>query len=269
MRIITLLTDYGLKDSYVAEMKGTMLKINPNIMFIDISHSIEKFDIREGAFLMARSIDYFPEDAIHVAVVDPGVGSKRPNIIFETEKTYLIGPDNGLLAPAAEKLGIKKVYNITNRHLLPNRVSDVFDGRDTFGPVAAYLSLGRLPKIFGPETLEYERISSYSPPKYLDNILEASIIHIDGFGNLITNITIKELTEFGIDPGSEITLKIDSRTYKIPYVKNFSSVSIGKFLALVAGGGYLEFCINQGNAQKTFDIKRDEKIKVHFSKNTL
>jgi len=262
MRIITLLTDYGLRDSYVAEMKGAILKINPEATLVDVSHSVDSYDIREGAFHLARSVNYFPDGTIHVGVVDPGVGGKRASLIFETSKGYLVGPDNGLLAPAAERLGVKKVYKITDRSLLPERVSDVFDGRDTFGPIAAHLSLGEKPGSFGPETDEYMRIPAYSPPIRLNGALEASIIHIDGFGNLVTNVTYDELFQLGIAPGSMITITTEARKIRVPYVRSFSAVQVGELLALVAGGGYLEISVNQGNAHKLLEINRDEKIRV-------
>lgn len=262
MRVITLLTDYGLRDSYVAEMKGAILSINPDVTLVDISHSVDSYDVREGAFHLARSVNYFPNDTIHVAVVDPGVGGKRSSLIFETSRGYLVGPDNGLLAPAAERLGVKKVYRITDRSLLLERVSDVFDGRDTFGPIAAHLSRGEQPRSFGPETNEYVRIPTYSPPIHVDGGLEASIIHVDGFGNLVTNVTYDELSELGVTSGSEITITIRTKRFRVPYVRSFSAVPVGELLALVAGGGYLEISVNQGNAHKLLEINRDEKMHI-------
>jgi len=260
MRIITLLTDYGLKDSYVAEMKGAILKINPDVTLIDISHSVGSYDIHEGAFHLVRSINYFPKDTIHVGVVDPGVGSSRSSLIFESEQTFLVGPDNGLLAPAAERLGVKNIYEINNRNLLPERVSYVFDGRDTYGPVAALLSLGQAPSDFGPKTDNYIRIPAYSPPILIENGFKASIIHVDGFGNLITNITYNELKKLEVNSDSSILISTNKGNYSIPYVRNFSAVPIGDLLALVAGGGYLEISVNQGNAKKKLGIERDEEI---------
>ena len=262
LRVVTLLTDYGLRDSYVAELKGAILRINSELMLVDISHSVDSYDIREGAFHLARSVKYFPDDTIHVAVVDPGVGGKRSSLIFETSKAYLVGPDNGLLAPAAERLGVKKIYKITDRSLLPKRISDVFDGRDTFGPVAAYLSRGEPPRSFGQETDEYVRFSAYSTPPMLDGVIKASVIHIDSFGNLITNITYEMLEELRITIGSQMTLTVGDKTFKVPYVRSFSAVPVGELLALVAGGGYLEISVNMGNAQNKLSINRDEKIRL-------
>ncbi|MEM3056432.1 MAG: SAM-dependent chlorinase/fluorinase, partial [Candidatus Bathyarchaeia archaeon] len=142
MPIITLLTDYGLRDSYVAEVKGAILKIAPDATIIDITHEVGKFDIEEGAFHLARCVSYFPNGTIHVGVVDPGVGGGRRSIIIKARGAYFVGPDNGVLAPAAERLGVEEVYEIREERLPVRRVSYVFDGRDVFAPVAAYLAKG-------------------------------------------------------------------------------------------------------------------------------
>ena len=149
MAVITLLTDYGTKDSYVAEVKGAMLRISPDATIVDISHDVGNYDIESGAFHIARAVPYFPEGTVHVCVVDPGVGGKRKPIIIKTKSAWLVGPDNGLMAPAAERLGVEAVWEITNTDMLPRRVSYVFDGRDVFGPAGAHLSVGVPPDKLG------------------------------------------------------------------------------------------------------------------------
>jgi S-adenosylmethionine hydrolase len=259
MRVITLLTDYGIRDSYVAEVKGAILRINPDVTIVDISHSVESYNVREGAFHLARSVTYFPNDSIHVAVVDPGVGGERSSIIIETHRGTLIGPDNGLLAPAAERLGVDRVVKITERKLLPPRVSDVFDGRDTFGPVASLIAKGEPATSFGPVVDGYTRIPTYTA-KITDKGIEASVIHVDGFGNLVTSITYDMLELLGLEPDSMVTFEVKGRRFTLPYVRNFSSVPRREPLAVVAGGGYLEISINMGNAMKSFEVERDESV---------
>ena len=197
LTIITLLTDYGIKDSYVAEMKGAILSILPDATLVDISHDVGNYDIEEGAFHIARSVPYFPEGTVHVGVVDPGVGSSRKGIIVKTKKAWLVGPDNGLLAPAAERLGVENVYEIKFRDLLPEKISEVFDGRDTFGPVGALLAKGVPPEKLGPELEDYLRLPMYEP-LFVDNRVETTVIHVDGFGNLVTNITFEVLDRSGL-----------------------------------------------------------------------
>jgi S-adenosylmethionine hydrolase len=261
MPIITLLTDYGIKDSYVAEMKGTILRILPGATLVDVSHDVGNYSIDEGAFHMARTVPYFPEGTVHVGVVDPGVGSSRKGIFIKAKGAWLVGPDNGLLAPAAERLGVEKVYEIANRELLPVKISDVFDGRDTFGPTGALLAKGVDPEEIGPEIEEYIRLPMYEP-KMTEDGVEATIIHVDGFGNLVTNITYQVLDQLGVIGDSSFDVEISGKHYRLPYVKRFSSVATGEPLILVAGGGYMEFAVNQGNAQEKLGIGKGEKVRI-------
>jgi S-adenosylmethionine hydrolase len=260
MPIITLLTDYGITDSYVAEVKGAILKILPNVTIIDISHDVGNYDIFEGAFHMARSAPYFPDGTVHVGVVDPGVGSTRRAVIFQTPKAYFVAPDNGLAAPAAERLGVEKVYNITNMELLPEKVSDVFDGRDVFGPTGALLAKGIPPDVIGEEIIDYIRLPSYEA-KVDGNTVEATIIHVDGFGNMVTNVTYEVLSKLGVSDSGVFKVEVSGKTMELPYVRRFSAVPKGELLLLVAGGGYMEFAVNQGNAHERIGIGAGEKVR--------
>lgn len=261
MHIITLLTDYGLKDSYVAEVKGAILKIALDATIVDITHDVGNYDIAEGAFHLARSVPYFPDGTIHVGVVDPGVGGERKSIIIITPRAFFVGPDNGLLAPAAERFGVETVYEITNRGMLPQRVSDVFDGRDVFGPAAALLARGVEPSVLGRQISEYSRLSEYEL-KLVGNRVEARIIHVDGFGNLVTNITSDVLRKIGADEGSLFAVNLHGMEYHVPYVRRFSSVPRGELLMLVAGGDYLELSVNQGNASERLGAGKGEKLSL-------
>ncbi|MEJ2272273.1 MAG: SAM-dependent chlorinase/fluorinase [Candidatus Bathyarchaeota archaeon] len=142
MAVISLLSDFGMKDSYVAQMKAIILSINPEVRIIDITHEIEKFNIRNGAFVLASAVNSFPPKSIHVAVVDPGVGTKRRPIIIKTKKSLFVGPDNGLLILAANQESIVKIYSIENSQYTLSNISKTFHGRDIFAPAAAYLSTG-------------------------------------------------------------------------------------------------------------------------------
>jgi len=259
MTVITLITDFGLKDSYVAEMKGVILGINPDATVVDISHDVENYEIESGAFQLARSVPYFPEGTIHVGVVDPGVGGSRKQLIIKSNEALFVGPDNGLLAPAAERRGVESVYEITRMELLPERVSQVFDGRDVFSPTAAHISRGMDPQELGEKIEEYKSLPSYHTEISGDTI-ETEIIHVDGFGNLVTNVTYEILNEAGVKVDDKFRVKVGSMEMKLPYVKNFSAVPKGELLTLVAGGGYLEIAANQGNAQKHLKIERGQKI---------
>lgn len=141
MAIISLLTDFGLLDPFVGEMKAVILSICPDARIIDITHQVQKFDVRLGSFLLAGAAPYFPAGTVHVGVVDPGVGSSRRAIVVETARAVYVGPDNGLLVPAAQREGILHVYELTNRSLMREEVSATFHGRDVFAPAAAHLAL--------------------------------------------------------------------------------------------------------------------------------
>lgn len=267
MPIITLLTDYGIKDSYVAEVKGAILRILPEATIVDVSHDVGNYSIEEGAFHMARSAPYFPEGTVHVGVVDPGVGGDRKGIIIEARGAFFVGPDNGLLAPAAERLGVERVYEITNVELLPERVSDVFDGRDVFGPTGALLAKGVPPLGMGTEIQGYIRIPAYQTKVEGDEV-EATVIHVDGFGNLVTNVTYEVLREMGAEDGSKFLVEVAGNKYELPYCRRFSAVPDGELLLLVAGGGYMEFAVNQGNAAERLGLDQGDVVHLKLLKNT-
>jgi len=261
-KIITLTTDFGLADPYVAEIKAVILGINSIVEIVDISHQIEKFNIRMGAYVLAAAAPYFPKGTIHVAVIDPGVGTKRKPILVETENGFFIGPDNGVLALAAKKQGIKHVYEIANpKYMLP-KVSTTFHGRDIFAPAAAHLSKGILPSEFGPE------IHRIIKPKFArisrkDSMLIGEIIHVDSFGNIVTNFTAKELESAGVK--EDMKLKIGNIVLRLRLCKAYAEVPVKKPLAIIGSHDFLEISVNQGNAAETFRAKVGDKIILYRS----
>lgn len=259
-KIITLLTDFGLKDPYVGAMKGVILSICPNANIIDISHEVRKFDIRQGAYILASTAPLFPKGTIHIGVVDPGVGTTRKPIIIETKKSFYIGPDNGLLTLAALKEGIKKVVHIANRKYMLPHVSYTFHGRDIFAPAAAHLANGVPIEEFGPILKKYETLS-FSKPKIHKNRIEGEIIYIDDFGNVVTNIYRDILEKIDINERKIIKIQFNDRTEKILKIcEAYNEVKEGDFLAIIGSGDFLEISINQGNAAKKLNIKEGTKI---------
>jgi hypothetical protein len=261
MPVITLLTDYGIKDSYVAEVKGAILRISPDATIVDISHDVGNYDIESGAFHLARAASYFPPGTVHVGVVDPGVGGARKPIIVKTGGAWFVGPDNGLLAPAAERLGVEAIWEITNTDMLPQRVSDVFDGRDVFGPTGAHLSVGVPPDRLGTLISGMARLPIYTPKLDGDTVY-AHVIHVDGFGNLVTNVTYETLEEMGASGDTRFKVEAGGVELDLPYAKRFSAVPKGEPLLLVAGGGYLEVSVNQGNAARHMGLGKGDKVKL-------
>jgi S-adenosylmethionine hydrolase len=183
--IITLTTDFGLKDPWAAEMKGAILSLNPSARIVDITHVVSPQNVLEGAFVLSRSYSFFPAGTIHVAVVDPAP------ILVETQDFYLVGPDNGIFTltlDALEEEKIKRTIKLTRKEFFLEEVSATFHGRDIFAPVAAHLSLGADPESFGePLGAPTRRLKIPRPEKY-ENSLTGEVIYIDNFGNLITNI---------------------------------------------------------------------------------
>lgn len=255
-RIVTLTTDFGLKDPYVGAMKGAMLSVVRDISIIDITHLIGQGKILEGAFIMLEACRYFPKGTVHVGVVDPGVGSERKPILVETDDYFFVGPDNGLMSLAARSLGMKKAIELTERKFFRPEVSSTFHGRDIFGPVAASLSVGADPSEFGKEL---GRITALDIPRpvAIDNGISGEVIYADSFGNLITNITQDDIN--GLGAGCEVSIAgrmLDG------IKKTYSMAANGALLALIGSSGYLEVAVNSGSAAGVLKAVVGEKIKV-------
>jgi S-adenosylmethionine hydrolase len=208
--IITLTTDFGLKDPWAAEMKGVILSINPSARIVDVTHLVSPQNIVEGAFVLSRSFPFFPAGTIHVAVVDPGVGTARAPILVETEDFYLVGPDNGIFTltlDALEEEKIKRVIKLTREEFFLKEVSATFHGRDIFAPVAAHLSLGADPESFGEPLGAPPRRLKISRPEKSENTLTGEVIYIDNFGNLITNIDSGDVSALRETGPLEVVIK--------------------------------------------------------------
>jgi len=259
--IITLLSDFGDKDPYVGSMKGVILSICRKAMLVDITHNVAKFNVVKGGFILAAVVPYFPSGTIHVAIVDPAVGGRRKALLVKTKRSYLIGPDNSILMLAANQEGIEKVFEIRNpRYMLP-KVSSTFHGRDIFCAVAAHLANGTSIDEFGSETHEYVK-PEFSKPLTTKGAASGEVIHIDDFGNIVTNITLREMVELNIEPNSMITATIGSLTGKMKFCKSYGDVGTGEPLALIGSTGFLEFSINRGNAASTHEAKEGTRVSI-------
>jgi S-adenosylmethionine hydrolase len=264
--IITLTTDFGLKDPYVAEMKAVILSLCRNVVIVDVTHQIKKFDIRMGAYVLASASPYFTKGTTHVAVVDPGVGTTRDAIIVQTGDGYLVGPNNGVLALAAKNApGPKCIYKITNKKFLPAKVSNTFHGRDVFAPCAAHLASGKLPGEFGL------RIKEMVTPKFAKIVKEkdkiiGEVIHVDDFGNIITNFSRKYFQHIRSEQKIDIKLKNTRLRYKL--TKAYGEVKSKKPLALLGSHNFLEISINQGNAAEFFRTKSGDRVILYLSQTS-
>jgi len=189
-RIITLTTDFGTADSYVAAMKGVILSINPEVRLVDLSHELAVHDVVGAALFLAGACKYFPEDTIHLAVIDPGVGTSRRAICIRTARSYYVVPDNGVASLAAQAEGPYDTVTTTNtEYHRTDRPSATFHGRDIFAPVAAHLSLGVDYRVLGPPVADPIRVEIPPVNRPAPGVLAGEIVHIDRFGNLVTNIS--------------------------------------------------------------------------------
>lgn len=263
--LITLLSDFGLRDPYVAEMKAVILSICPDVTIVDICHEVNKYDIRTGAYMLARAAPFFPEGTIHVAVVDPEVGTKRRPIIITTGRHIYVGPDNGLLVLSAEKEGIGKVYEITNKNYMMKNISRTFHGRDIFSPAAAYLALGIPASNFGPEIYEINR-PSFSQPKIHSQEVFGEVIHVDGFGNIVTNLSSEHLKHIGVREEQSLTVALKNSKIRAKWSSSYSEVPVGKPLIIEGSSGFLEVAVNRGDASKLLDAKAGDQIVFKLQK---
>jgi S-adenosylmethionine hydrolase len=257
--LITLLSDFGLKDPYVAEMKAVMLFICPNASIVDVSHEINKYDMRMGAYVLARAAPYFPEDTVHVAVVDPGVGTERRPIIVATEHSMYVGPDNGILMLSAQKDGIKSVHEITNPKYMLKKISNTFHGRDVFSPAAAYLAQGVPVSDFGPEISD-PFVPSFAQPIIREREIRGEVIYIDGFGNVVTNITEEHLKVMNIKKGQYFTVALNGKDVVTKLCSAYGEVPANTPLIVVGSSSFLELAVNQGDAYSIFGAKTGDKV---------
>jgi S-adenosylmethionine hydrolase len=253
--MITLTSDFGLKDPYVAEMKGVILTINPKATLIDITHDIEKFNIRMAAFMLASAAPYFPEGTVHLAVVDPGVGTQRRAILIQTKKGFFVGPDNGILILAAQSQGIEHVYQLTNPKFMLPKISSTFHGRDIFAPAAAHLEKGVKPIEFGPEINDPIK-PGFAKVKRRNSSLIGEVMHIDGFGNIITNINEKLVQNYA----KKVNVELPSISLILTVGKAYAQAKPKEPIVLIGSHGFMEIALNQGSAAEKFHAKAGDKI---------
>lgn len=250
-KYIFLLTDFGLQDYYVSAMKAVILNINPEALIIDITHNISAWNVLEGAFVLWQLLPYTPKDSILVGVIDPGVGGSRKEIVIETSSgRYLVGPDNGLLYPAAKRDGISAVW-VVKRNLFEN-ISSTFHGRDIFAPIAAYLSknmsISKYCEEASPQHIISLDLFSYS---IRNKGIQGLVLHIDRFGNIITNLDCKVFHSF-IKGKNHVLCKIGLDTKQAKIVNTFSDLDEGELGLICGSSGLIEIVSNKFQASTFF-----------------
>jgi S-adenosyl-L-methionine hydrolase (adenosine-forming) len=254
--VITLTSDFGLKDPYVAEMKGAIYQINPKATIVDVSHLVDKFSVRMGAFILASVVPFFPKGTVHLAVVDPGVGTERRAILIETEHGFLVGPDNGVLMLAAQAQGIKHIYELSNPKLMLPKVSSTFHGRDIFAPTAAYLEKSVAPQEFGAEIID-PVTPKFANVEAKNGALLGEVLHVDSFGNVVTNIYPIELKD-----AKTIKVALHHVTLELPFSKAYGELQPREPLALVGSHGFLELALNRGNFSEKYRVNPGDRFEL-------
>lgn len=255
--IVTLLTDFGLSAPYVGSMKGVILRINPDVQIVDVTHEISPQNVDEAAFVLKRVYHYFPKGTIHVAVVDPGVGSERAVLAVQTDEYTFLAPDNGVLRYVFDDHPEAKVFRVTNRSLFLEKVSRTFHGRDIFAPVAAHLSRGVEVTEVGEPFSEYVK-GDVRRPDIEPQKISGEIVYVDKFGNGITNIGGDLLAG-----QNNVQIRVQSSVLT-ELSKTYLDVPVGAPLALIGSGGTLEISVNRGSAKERMGFRVGDSVMVVF-----
>lgn len=257
--VITLLTDFGLADFFVGAMKGVILSIHREAVIVDLTHLIPPQDVFAAALTLSDGYGTFPEGTIHVAVVDPGVGSGRRALLVETERYFFIGPDNGIFTFVYEQERLRRAIQITAERFFRHPVSQTFHGRDVFAPVAAWLARGVDPAEFGPEITDPVRLPIPRLERIGQKHWRGQIIHVDRFGNLITNLTARDIPLDALRSGG--TLLVNGRIVSALRT-HYREASSGEVFALIGSTGRLEISVREGSAAEILGVSRGATVDV-------
>jgi S-adenosylmethionine hydrolase len=256
--IITLTTDFGTSSPYVGAMKGVLLTINPRVRLVDIAHHIPPQDIRRAALVLADATGYFPPNAIHIAVIDPGVGTQRRIIYAQIGQQQYIAPDNGVLDRLAARQSPSKIIAVTDPQYWLPHVSATFHGRDIMAPVAARLSLGLRPDMLGPAQQQLVPLQ-WPEVRILADRIEGEIVAVDTFGNLITNITREMLA--GVPVDDSVTISCDEHE-TVGIFTTYADQPEMTLIALVGSSGQLELAIVNDSAAVMLGVGEGTKVTV-------
>ena len=261
-RLITFTTDFGTSDHYVGTMKGVVYNINPAARVVDVSHAVQSYDVLDGALTVAQAYHYFPPETLHVVIVDPGVGTVRRPILADTGKYVFIAPDNGVLSLVYEREERVTVRHITAEHYFLQPVSRTFHGRDVFAAVAGWLSRGdvELAK-FGEVINDYTRFAAPRPKPADDKRLKGVVIKVDKFGNLITNITPRDLPRLFEDQPPHFRILVGKSEVTTMHPA-YADGKPGEVFGILGSMGYLEIASNRGTASRTVGADKGAEVSV-------
>jgi S-adenosyl-L-methionine hydrolase (adenosine-forming) len=258
-RIVTLLTDFGLSDHFVAVTKAVILSLNPKVMLVDITHLIPPQDIHSAAFTLGQAYSYFPSGTIHLAVVDPGVGAARKPMVASAGGHYFVAPDNGILSYVQKSQENFTAFEITADHYFRKPVSATFHARDIFAPIAAYISRDIPLRQLGSELPNPVQLKIPAPTKVRDALIQGAVLAVDRFGNLITNLTPGDLPV--VDAGHPRAFKILAGQKEIAtFHRAYSEGRPGEVFVVLGSTGYLEITVREGSAASLLNLKSGSPI---------
>lgn len=252
--LITLTTDFGTSDGYVGAVKGAILSINPGARIIDLSNEIPSYDIVVGSFHLGCAFPFYPKGTIHLAVVDPGVGSKRHPILIRTKNYFFVGPDNGLFTLPTLRDPILGVYELTTKKYFRSEMSSTFHGRDLFGPVAAHLSRGVKPEAFGKRLPSIKTRDEFRVRRHASG-WKGEILFFDKFGNAFSNLHRGNV-------GDPLKYKVFLGLKPLKLYRTYSEMPVGKPGALFGSSGFLEIALREDSFEEKFKAQRGDIIRL-------
>ncbi|RMH04632.1 MAG: hypothetical protein D6704_10630 [Nitrospirae bacterium] len=259
--VVTLLTDFGERDYFVASMKGVILNINSQARIVDLSHAVTPHSIEEAAFLLQSCYHYFPDGTVHVIVVDPGVGSSRRPLLVSTSRFFFVAPDNGVLTPIFDNELSVEVRQIENRQFRLDSEGATFDGRDLFAPAAAWLTRGQVPGTYGRLVRDYHRLSLPKPEVH-EGVLKGRVAYIDHFGNVITDITASDLNTLQeVTKYAEISIEIGGMTVR-GLKRHYGQGAKDSPAALLNSNGHVEIFLQEDRADRLLQVKVGDPVVI-------
>jgi S-adenosyl-L-methionine hydrolase (adenosine-forming) len=264
-RFISFLTDFGLADDFVGTCHGVIKRIAPDVQIIDVTHGIAPQAVLPGALILRNTLRYLPQ-GVHLAVVDPGVGSaRRPVIIRDAAGELFVGPDNGLLVPAAELSGIESAHELANPAYALEPVSRTFHGRDLFSPAAAHLALGVEPSELGPPLAPDALVRIDLPTPIVDGgVVDASVLYVDRFGNMQLNMTRDDLDRVGLVPGTRFELELAGERYYATAARTYADARPGEIVLYEDSYRNVAIAINRGSAAEMFAAQPGQRVRLHL-----
>jgi len=269
-RYLSFLTDYGLEDGFVAACHGVAARIAPDARIIDITHLVPPGDVRRGAAVLAQTVPYLPP-AVHVAVVDPGVGTARRGIAVAAGDSVFVGPDNGLLSWALTAVGgAARAFSLTNQELWLSRVTATFHGRDIFMPVAAHLAAGADLDAAGAGIAVADLVMLPAPERVVRDFMAAGeVLTVDRFGNVQLTITGADAAEIGVTPGGTVLVRFGHQQLTVPYRETFGAVATGDVVAYTDSAGLVSVAVNGGNAAQRLGLPPGARISIAAIPQTI